>query len=302
MPDSIDLARYSVFVPPDPFEDHIGPFYFRIHGDAPQGRQRALRAADRAAPRQLCRRRAWRRHPDLRRLRALPGGRPRRRRRHQHLLRHDGEHRRRVPRARGRIGPPLEATRRAAAGHGAPRLRARHASPSRARRSRCGRACAATSRAPRRWRARTRPRRRARDAPPQTVPTGFELFAKASVYSRHIGPSYARKEVDGASLVQPTLPHMCNSGGVLHGGYMMSFADSAMTRAAGARHRHGADDGVLRRRVPGGRRSSTAPLVTRVEVPRHGKSTRLPARPARAERPAAALLFGDDDAAAAASA
>ena len=34
MPDSIDLARYSVFTPPDPFEDHTGPFYFRIHGDA----------------------------------------------------------------------------------------------------------------------------------------------------------------------------------------------------------------------------------------------------------------------------
>src|SRR6478609_1551601 len=34
MPDSIDLARYSVFTPPDPFEDHTGPFYFRIEGDA----------------------------------------------------------------------------------------------------------------------------------------------------------------------------------------------------------------------------------------------------------------------------
>src|SRR5882757_5058969 len=34
MLDSIDLARYSVFVPSDPFEDHTGPFYFRIQGDA----------------------------------------------------------------------------------------------------------------------------------------------------------------------------------------------------------------------------------------------------------------------------
>ena len=34
MPDSIDLGSYSVFVPPDPFEDHVGPFYFRIRGDA----------------------------------------------------------------------------------------------------------------------------------------------------------------------------------------------------------------------------------------------------------------------------
>src|ERR1700704_2680525 len=38
MPDSIpiDLGRYSVFVPPDPFEDHVGPFYFRISGDTQQ--------------------------------------------------------------------------------------------------------------------------------------------------------------------------------------------------------------------------------------------------------------------------
>ena len=34
MPDSIDLGRYSVFTPPDPFEDHTGPFYFRVEGDA----------------------------------------------------------------------------------------------------------------------------------------------------------------------------------------------------------------------------------------------------------------------------
>ena len=36
MPDSIDLGSYSVFVPPDPFEDHVGPFYYRIQGDARQ--------------------------------------------------------------------------------------------------------------------------------------------------------------------------------------------------------------------------------------------------------------------------
>ena len=36
MPDSIDLGSYSVFVPPDPFEDHVGPFYYRITGDARQ--------------------------------------------------------------------------------------------------------------------------------------------------------------------------------------------------------------------------------------------------------------------------
>ena len=33
MPDSIDLAQYRTFDTPDPFEDHVGPFYFRLSGD-----------------------------------------------------------------------------------------------------------------------------------------------------------------------------------------------------------------------------------------------------------------------------
>jgi acyl-coenzyme A thioesterase PaaI-like protein len=105
----------------------------------------------------------------------------------------------------------------------------------------------------------------------QSVPAGFELLSNASVYSRHIGPSYARKEADGASLVQPTLPHMCNSGGVLHGGYMMSFADSAVTRAAGL------TTGMAPSTVAFAAEflsagTATTPIATRVEVPRHGKS------------------------------
>ena len=108
-------------------------------------------------------------------------------------------------------------------------------------------------------------------AVPQTVPPGFELLSNASVYSRHIGPSYARKEVDGATLIQPTLPHMCNSGGVLHGGYMMSFADSGVTRAAAL------VTGMAPSTVSFAAEflaagTAASPLVTRVEVPRHGKS------------------------------
>jgi acyl-coenzyme A thioesterase PaaI-like protein len=108
-------------------------------------------------------------------------------------------------------------------------------------------------------------------SPQQTVPAGFELLANASLYSRHIGASYARKEVDGATLVQPTLSHMCNSGGVLHGGYMMSFADSAVTRAAGM------VTGMAPATVAFSAEFLSAgdvrsPLVTRVEVPRYGKS------------------------------
>jgi len=108
-------------------------------------------------------------------------------------------------------------------------------------------------------------------AAPQAVPPGFELLSNASVYSRHIGPSYARKEADGATLIQPTLPHMCNSGGVLHGGYMMSFADSGVTRAAAL------VTGMAPSTVSFAAEflaagDASSPLVARVEVPRHGKS------------------------------
>jgi acyl-coenzyme A thioesterase PaaI-like protein len=106
---------------------------------------------------------------------------------------------------------------------------------------------------------------------PQTVPEGFELLSNASVYSRHIGPSYARKEVDGATLIQPTLPRMCNPGGVLHGGYMMSFADSAVTRAAGiVTGMAPSTVSFVAEFLSAG--VATTPLITRVEVPRHGKS------------------------------
>jgi hypothetical protein len=41
------LGRYSVFVPPDPFEDRVRPFYFRVSAMRGGG-QRALRPADHA--------------------------------------------------------------------------------------------------------------------------------------------------------------------------------------------------------------------------------------------------------------
>ena len=88
-------------------------------------------------------------------------------------------------------------------------------------------------------RAKTMARKRqssskATSATPQTVPPGFELLANAAASTpAHIG---ARKETDGATLIQPTLPHMCNSGGVLHGGYMMSFANSGVNHARHCSH------------------------------------------------------------------
>lgn len=269
MPDTIDLGRYSVFVPSDPFEDHVGPFYFRISGDArhagsvhcvlpthPRHGNYAggvhggltLAFADYA----LC----------LVAGRAADGGT-------------NSAFAMTVSIAvefldAGRIGPPLEAS-------GEPLQVTGRLAFARGTIRQEGRTIALWSGVCRHV-ARAKAMARKDEAAPMqaevrahTVPADFELLANASVYSRHIGPSYARKEKDGASLIQPTLPHMCNSGGVLHGGYMMSFADSAVTRAAGL------TTGMAPSTVAFAAEflaagDATAPLTTRVEVPRRGKS------------------------------
>lgn len=268
MPDSIDLGSYSVFVPPDPFEDHVGPFYYRITGDARQAGSvhcvlptherhgnyaggvhggATLTFADYA----LC----------LVAGRAADGGT-------------NTAFAVTVSIAvefldAGRVGLPLEAS-------GEPLQVTGRLAFARGGITQQGRTIALWSGVCRHVpRAKAMERKEeAAKAPSvvaQVVPAGFELLGNASVYSRHIGPSYARKETDGATLVQPTLPHMCNSGGVLHGGYMMSFADSAVTRAAGL------TTGMAPSTVTFASEflsagTATSPLTTRVEVPRHGKS------------------------------
>ncbi|MBS0549276.1 MAG: PaaI family thioesterase [Proteobacteria bacterium] len=269
MPDTIDLARYSVFVPSDPFEDHSGPFYFRIDGDARQAG--SVHCVLPTLPRQanyaggvhggailtfadyaLC----------LVAGRAADGGT-------------NSSFAMTVSiavefLAAGRIGPPLEAT-------GEPLQVTGRLAFARGKITQDGKTIALWSGVCRHV-ARAKAMARKDEAAParaaavaQTVPPNFELLSGASVYSRHIGPSYARPESDGITMVQPTLPHMCNSGGVLHGGYMMSFADSAVTRAAG----------VVTGMAPStvsfaaeflAAGEATIPLTTRVEVPRHGRS------------------------------
>jgi uncharacterized protein (TIGR00369 family) len=269
MPDSIDLARYSVFVPSDPFEDHTGPFYFRISGDARQAG--AVHCVLPTGPRQvnyaggvhggailafadyaLC----------LVAGRAADGGT-------------NSSFAMTVSIAveflsAGRIGPPLEAA-------GEPLQVTGRMAFARGKITQEGKTIALWSGVCRHV-PRTKAMERKEDAAPalmsapeQTVPEGFELLTGASVYSRHIGPSYARPETDGVTMIQPTLPHMCNSGGVLHGGFMMSFADSAVTRAAGlvtgmAPSTISFAAEFLAAGTP------TVPLTTRVEVPRHGRS------------------------------
>ena len=295
MPDTlpIDLGRYSMFVPPDPFEDHVGPFYFRIAGDARQAGSvhcvlpthprhgnyaggvhggATLTFADYA----LC----------LVAGRAADGGT-------------NSSFAMTVSIAvefldAGRIGPPLEA-------RGEPLQVTGRLAFARGSITQEGRTIALWSGVCRhvaRAKAMARKDEAApalNQAAPQGVPAGFELLANASVYSRHIGPSYARKETDGASLIQPTLPHMCNSGGVLHGGYMMSFAEFGGHPRRGAHDRHGAEHCGLRRRISGCRQCHDAAHDPgRGAAPR--QVARLHARTSGAGWAEAAVLFGDDQA------
>lgn len=269
MPDSIDLARYSVFVPSDPFEDHTGPFYFRITGDARQAA--AVHCVLPTMPRHanyaggvhggailsfadyaLC----------LVAGRAADGGT-------------NSSFAVTVSIAveflsAGRIGPPLEAT-------GEPLQVTGRMAFARGTITQEGKMIALWSGVCRHV-PRAKAMARKADAAPaltsapvQTVPEGFELLSGASAYSRHIGPSYARPEKDGVTMIQPTSPRMCNSGGVLHGGYMMSFADSAVTRAAEQ------VTGMAPTTVSFAAEflaagTPTVPLITRVETLRHGRS------------------------------
>ncbi len=271
MPDSIDLGSYSVFVPPDPFEDHVGPFYYRIQGDARQAGSvhcvlptherhgnyaggvhggALLTFADYA----LC----------LVAGRAADGGT-------------NSSFALTVSIAcefvdAAKIGPPLEA-------RGEPLQVTGRLAFARGRITQEGRTIALWSGVCRhvaRAKAMARkeenaPRHIEASAAPQVVPAGFELFDKASAYSRGIGPVYVRREENGASLVQPTSPHMCNSGGALHGGYMMSFADTAITRAA-ALTTDMAPSTISFAAEFLSAGEPTAPITTRVEIPRRGKS------------------------------
>ena len=268
MPD-INLSAYSVFVPPDPFEDHMGPIYYKLTGDARQAGSvhcvlptheahgnyaggvhggALLTFADYA----LC----------LVAGRAADGGTNTSFAMTVSIAAEflDG----------ARIGPPLEA-------RGEPLQVTGRLAFARGSLTQEGRTIALWSGVCRHVaRAKAMVRKEensSRHAEPidQAVPAGFELFAAASAYSRHIGPIYLRPETDGASVVQPTLPRMCNSGGALHGGYMMSFADSAITRAAAlATDMAPSTVSFAAEFLSAG--DAATPLTTRVEIQRRGKS------------------------------
>jgi len=265
----INLAAYSVFVPPDPFEDHMGPIYYKLDGDARQAGSvhcvlpthaahgnyaggvhggALLTFADYA----LC----------LVAGRAADGGTNTSFALTVSIAAEflDG----------ARIGPPLEA-------RGEPLQVTGRLAFARGSLTQEGKTIALWSGVCRHVARAKAMARKDENAPRhlaaigQTVPAGFELFATASAYSRHIGPIYLKPESEGTAVVQPTLPRMCNSGGALHGGYLMSFADSAITRAAAlATDMAPSTVSFAAEFLSAG--DATAPLMTRVEIPRRGKS------------------------------
>jgi len=265
----INLSTYQTFDPPDPFEDHVGPFYFKIEGDARQANTvhcvlpthanhanyaggvhggTILTLADYT----LC----------LVAGRAADGGTNTSFAMTVNLSCEFLE--------AAKVGPPIE-------GRGEPLQVTGRLAFARGTLTQEGRTIALYSGVCRHI-PRSNAMARKADAapkagslPPQVVPAGFDLFATASAYSRHVGPIHVRKETDGASLVQPTLPHMCNSGGVLHGGYLMSFADTAITRAAAlSTDMLPTTVAFTAEFLSSG--DVSAPLTTRVEIPKRGKS------------------------------
>jgi uncharacterized protein (TIGR00369 family) len=58
-------------------------------------------------------------------------------------------------------------------------------------------------------------------------PPGFKLVERRSPFLKHVGDSYIGERYGKRVVVQPTAPHMVNTGGLLHGGMLMNFADNA---------------------------------------------------------------------------
>ncbi|MGE0153241.1 MAG: PaaI family thioesterase [Reyranellaceae bacterium] len=59
-------------------------------------------------------------------------------------------------------------------------------------------------------------------------PPGFRLVERASPFLHHVGPSFVGERNGRRVIVQPTAPHMLNAGGLMHGGMLMNFADNAL--------------------------------------------------------------------------
>lgn len=58
-------------------------------------------------------------------------------------------------------------------------------------------------------------------------PAGFKLVERESPFLKHVGDSFVGERNGRRVIVQPTAPHMLNNGGLMHGGMLMNFADNA---------------------------------------------------------------------------
>lgn len=68
---------------------------------------------------------------------------------------------------------------------------------------------------------------------PEQPPAGFTLVERRSPFLKHVGDSYIGERDGKRIVVQQTLPHMVNTGGLLHGGMLMNFADNAFCTEIG---------------------------------------------------------------------
>jgi uncharacterized protein (TIGR00369 family) len=63
---------------------------------------------------------------------------------------------------------------------------------------------------------------------------GYQIYDPIDPFEDHIGPMYYKRDGHGAHCLLPTRPEHLNSGAMVHGGLLMSFADYALATAAGA--------------------------------------------------------------------
>jgi uncharacterized protein (TIGR00369 family) len=60
------------------------------------------------------------------------------------------------------------------------------------------------------------------------VPAGYAPILRPSPFSDLLGPVFYRQDGDRVHALQPTFPYMLNSGASIHGGMLMTFADNAL--------------------------------------------------------------------------
>ena len=233
----IDLSSYRIFTPPDPFEDHVGPIYHRIEGD-PQNADSVhcvlptdarmtnaggvlhggvlLTFADYA----LC----------------LVAGRAADQGTNSSFAMTVSLTAEFL--APGEIGVPVEA-------RGEPLRVTGSLAFARGTVTQGGRALVAWSgtcrhiaraKAMARKQANTESTMHERVAPQAfELPAGYAPVLRSSPFTEHTGMQYFRRRDDGhVHVIQPTVPEHANSGGIIHGGFLMTFADNALCTAIAA--------------------------------------------------------------------